>query len=119
MKHRPIKVLVDALRRLGADIRYEGKEGFPPLRIKGNTLEGGTLEVAGNISSQFISALLLIVAVLFPMTSTEFDLVQKEVARRKGEDSSVTTEEEKKMLKKVTGFSYDRLWSKDNAGLKK
>ena len=66
-----------------------------------------------------LSALLLIVALLFPMTSTEFDLVQKEVARRKGEDSSVTTEEEKQMLKKVTGFSYDRLWNKENAGLRK
>jgi 3-phosphoshikimate 1-carboxyvinyltransferase len=60
MKHRPIGVLVDALRLLGADIRYEGEEGFPPLRIKGQTLDGGTLEVAGNISSQYISALLLI-----------------------------------------------------------
>lgn len=64
MKHRPIKVLVDALRRLGADIRYEGKEGFPPLRIKGRKLEGGELEVAGDISSQYISALLMIGPVL-------------------------------------------------------
>ena len=60
MRHRPIGVLVDALRRLGADIEYAGEEGFPPLRIKGCTLEGGLLEVAGNISSQYISALLLI-----------------------------------------------------------
>ena len=60
MKHRPIKVLVDALRRLGATIEYEGEEGFPPLRITGKSLEGGLLEVDGNISSQFISALLLI-----------------------------------------------------------
>ena len=60
MQHRPIKILVDALRQLGADISYENEEGFPPLRIKGNTLDGGTLEVAGNISSQYISALLLI-----------------------------------------------------------
>ncbi len=64
MQHRPIKILVDALRRLEADIRYEGKEGFPPLRIKGQQLEGGDLEVAGNISSQFISALLMIGPVL-------------------------------------------------------
>lgn len=60
MQHRPIKVLVDALRRLGADISYEGEEGFPPLRIKGSTLEGGELDVAGDISSQYISALLMI-----------------------------------------------------------
>lgn len=64
MKHRPIKVLVDALRHLGADISYAGEEGFPPLRISGRQLEGGLLEVAGNISSQFISALLLIGPVL-------------------------------------------------------
>ena len=60
MQNRPIKVLVDALRRLGADISYEGKEGFPPLRIKGLRLEGGELDVAGDISSQYISALLMI-----------------------------------------------------------
>lgn len=60
MKHRPIKPLVEALRCLGADIAYEGEEGFPPLRITGRTLEGGLVEIAGNMSSQFVSALLLI-----------------------------------------------------------
>jgi len=60
MRHRPIHVLVDALRQLGADITYAGEQGFPPLCIKGRQLEGGWLEVPGNISSQFISALLLI-----------------------------------------------------------
>lgn len=60
MKHRPIKVLVDALRQLGADIRYEETEGFPPLRIKGCHLQGGHLEIEGSVSSQYISALLMI-----------------------------------------------------------
>lgn len=60
MKHRPIAVLVNALRRLGADIEYVGEEGFPPLRIRGHELEGGQLEIAGNVSSQYISALLMI-----------------------------------------------------------
>ena len=60
MKHRPIGPLVDALRHLGADIEYVGEEGYPPLCIKGQALDGGQLEVAGNISSQYISALLLI-----------------------------------------------------------
>lgn len=60
MKHRPIRVLVDALRHLGADITYVGEEGFPPLCIKGGKLEGGLLEVPGNISSQYVSALLMI-----------------------------------------------------------
>ena len=60
MKQRPIGVLVDALRRLGADITYAGEEGFPPLLISGRQLDGGVLEVEGGISSQYISALLLI-----------------------------------------------------------
>ncbi len=60
MKHRPIKILVDALLYLGADISYEGEEGFPPLRIRGRKLEGGELEIEGNVSSQYISALLMI-----------------------------------------------------------
>jgi len=64
MKHRPIRVLVDALRKLGADIKYVGEEGFPPLRITGRKLTGGLLEIPGNVSSQFISALLMIGPVL-------------------------------------------------------
>ena len=64
MKQRPIGVLVDALRHLGADIRYVEAEGFPPLLVHGQSLEGGILEVAGNISSQYISALLMIGPVL-------------------------------------------------------
>ena len=60
MMQRPIHVLVDALRTLGAEIDYAGNEGYPPLRIKGKTLEGGLLEIAGNVSSQYISALLMI-----------------------------------------------------------
>ena len=64
MKNRPIAVLVDALKRLGADIEYVEKEGYPPLRIQGKVLEGGRLEVVGNISSQYISALLMIGPIL-------------------------------------------------------
>ena len=60
MKHRPIKVLVDALRYLGAKIDYAEEEGFPPLHIRGRKLEGGALEIPGDVSSQYISALLMI-----------------------------------------------------------
>lgn len=60
MKHRPIAILVDALRRLGAQIEYVGEEGFPPLKITGKKLAGGFLEIPGNVSSQYISALLMI-----------------------------------------------------------
>ena len=59
MKHRPISILVDALRKLGANIEYVGTEGYPPLRITGQSLNGGLLEIPGNVSSQYISALLM------------------------------------------------------------
>lgn len=60
MKHRPIGVLVDGLRALGATIDYVGEEGFPPLRIVGDKLRGGALALPGHVSSQYISALLMI-----------------------------------------------------------
>ena len=60
MQQRPIQVLVDALRTLGADIAYEGNEGYPPLRITGKTLTGGDVDLPANVSSQYISALLMI-----------------------------------------------------------
>ncbi len=60
MKHRPIKILVDALRRLGACIEYVNEEGYPPLRITGKRLPGSRLSIPGNVSSQYISALLMI-----------------------------------------------------------
>ncbi len=64
MQQRPIRILVDALRTLGARIDYAGNEGFPPLRINGTQLTGSEIELAGNVSSQYISALLMIGAVL-------------------------------------------------------
>jgi 3-phosphoshikimate 1-carboxyvinyltransferase len=60
MKNRPIKLLVDALRLLGAKIEYVENEGFPPLRIEGRTLPGGIVSLDGSVSSQYISALLMI-----------------------------------------------------------
>jgi len=59
MQNRPIKILVDALRSLGANISYEDKEGYPPLRIKGQNLTKNNVGINGNVSSQYISALLL------------------------------------------------------------
>lgn len=64
MKQRPIKALVDALKYIGADIEYTEAEGFPPLRIRGRHLDGGHIEIKGDISSQYISALLMIAPVL-------------------------------------------------------
>jgi len=60
MKERPVGELVNALRTIGADITYLEKEGYPPLMIRGKKISGGKLKVDSSISSQFISALLLI-----------------------------------------------------------
>ena len=60
MKHRPIKGLVDALCLLGADIEYLENEGFPPIKIRGGKLKGGLLQMKADVSSQFISAILMI-----------------------------------------------------------
>jgi len=60
MKNRPIKVLVDALRNLGAEIEYVDEEGYPPLFIKGKEFSNNTVDINGDVSSQYLSALLLI-----------------------------------------------------------
>lgn len=64
MQQRPIRILVDALRALGAQIDYAGNEGYPPLRITGKKLKGGKIALPGNVSSQYISALLMIAPML-------------------------------------------------------
>lgn len=73
MKQRPISELVNALKGLGADITYLEKEGFPPLNIKGKKLRGGRIEIDGSISSQFISALMLIA----PALGEELEIILK------------------------------------------
>ena len=60
MQQRPISILVDSLRKMGAQIEYTGEEGFPPLKITGTALKGGVIELDGSISSQYISALLMV-----------------------------------------------------------
>jgi 3-phosphoshikimate 1-carboxyvinyltransferase len=60
MKERPIKILVEALQLLGAEITYEENEGFPPIKIKGKKLSKNKVSLPANVSSQYISALLLI-----------------------------------------------------------
>ncbi len=64
MKERPIKILVQALNKLGANISYFDKKGFPPLIIKGQEIVGGEISLSSNISSQYISALMLIAPIL-------------------------------------------------------
>ena len=60
MRQRPIGVLVEALRECGAKIEYVENEGFPPLRIEGQELDGGKVSLSASISSQYISALLMV-----------------------------------------------------------
>jgi len=60
MKNRPIRILVDALNQLGAKIEYLEKDGFPPLKIDGHQLIGGKIDLDGSISSQYLSALMML-----------------------------------------------------------
>jgi len=60
MKERPIKILVEALNQLGAEITYEENDGFPPIRIKGKKIIKNKVSLPANVSSQYISALLLV-----------------------------------------------------------
>jgi 3-phosphoshikimate 1-carboxyvinyltransferase len=64
MKERPIKILVTALKKLGAEITYEEKEGFPPIRIFGKKITNNKVSLPADVSSQYISALLLIASKL-------------------------------------------------------
>ena len=71
MHERPIGDLVDALRQLGADIRYQANEGFPPLEIVPATLAGDMLQVRGDVSSQFLTGLLMALPLMGRTVSIE------------------------------------------------
>ena len=62
-----------------------------------------------------LMVLAILFTVIFPMKQREFEIVKKDIARKKGEDSSTATAEEIAVIEKVTGFKYDRLWNRDNA----
>lgn len=68
LRQRPVGELVDALRQMGADIDYLGQEGFPPLKITGKRLHGSRVVMRGDVSSQFVSALLMIAPVVGGLT---------------------------------------------------
>ena len=75
MQNRPIEILVNALKDVGAKISYEAKEGYPPIRIKGTKITTDKVQINGNVSSQYISSLLLIAAKL--EKGLEIELVGK------------------------------------------
>ncbi len=97
MKNRPIKILVEALLMLGADIKYLEKEGFPPLKITGKKITNSNIEIEGNVSSQYISALLLIAAKLPNGLTLKF----------KGEVTSVPYIKMTLSLLKEIGINWD------------
>ena len=66
-----------------------------------------------------LTILLIVTNMAFPITGREFAMVQKDIARRKGTESSKASNDEKAALQRVTGFAYDSLWSQANAGLKR
>ncbi|TVZ27265.1 3-phosphoshikimate 1-carboxyvinyltransferase [Gillisia sp. Hel_I_86] len=123
MKERPIKLLVDALCRLGANITYTEKDGFPPLGIKGKNLEKSSVKVQANISSQYISALMLIAPSLpngleieleGPITSVPYIEMTLELLRYFGiqaqfEGQSIKIKPTKKVKAKTLAIESD--WS--------
>lgn len=93
MKERPIRLLVDALRKMGADIEYVKDEGFPPLKIRGKNLTIESVRLQANVSSQYVSALMLIAPSLpngleiileGKITSTPYILMTLEIMKHAG-----------------------------------
>ncbi|MBZ9728351.1 3-phosphoshikimate 1-carboxyvinyltransferase [Salegentibacter sp. JZCK2] len=93
MTERPVKLLVDALTQMGADISYEQNDGYPPIRIKGKKLIANHVSLQANISSQYISALMLIAPALpngleinlkGQITSTPYIKMTLEILQRAG-----------------------------------
>ena len=79
MNERPIEHLVAALRRLGARIEYLREDGYPPLRIEGGELAGGMVSIPGNISSQFLTSILM--AAPFAQRPTEIQVIGEQVSK--------------------------------------
>lgn len=79
MRQRPIGHLADALIQLGAGVKYLGTEGYPPLELIGGTIRGGKVSIPGNISSQFLTALLL--ALPLAAADSEISVIGEQVSR--------------------------------------
>ena len=122
MKERPIATLVDALRELGADISYTEKEGFPPLKIIGKELKGGRIKLSASVSSQYISALMMIAPVMTngleiqlegEIISQPYIEMTQKIMERFGAKVSFE-KQELKIIKadyKPTSFSIEADWS--------
>ena len=113
MKNRPIGILVDALQTLGAEVEYVEKEGFPPLRITGGRHKGGQVTLSGSVSSQYISALLMIGPVLEEglelmlegrIVSRPYIEMTLDIMRRFGAKADWTAED--RISVEPTGYSF-------------
>ena len=116
MKERPIEILVDALNQLGAEISYKENEGFPPLLIKGKKLTKNKVSLQANVSSQYISALLLIASKLekgieltlegkitsMPYINMTLSLLNEIGIETQFDDNVITVKPFKQSLKKQT-----------------
>ena len=102
MQQRPIQVLVNALRELGADINYTANEGYPPLEITGSSLTKERISLPGNISSQYISALLMIAPTLTHGLTIQLtgDIISRPYIQL--------------TLQLMKDFGADARWTKDN-----
>ena len=74
MQERPVKILVEALRQLGADITFLKEEGYPPIKIKGQKITQSKVTMAANVSSQYISALLLVAPNVFGLGGSVYNI---------------------------------------------
>ena len=108
MHHRPIGQLVDALRKIGADIEYLGEEGFPPLRIKGSILDKHRIVTINNPrSTQFVSALLLIGANVHTDSTSPYITLTREMIKQWGDAAEYTSP----LIGGVGGGFIEKDWS--------
>lgn len=123
MQQRPVQLLVDALRSLGADIEYAAAEGFPPLRIRGKRLQQHKVVLKANVSSQYISALMLVapslpngldISLEGQVTSTPYILMTLALLKKAGIEGSFNNQririQPKTTLEPVV-FTVESDWS--------
>ncbi len=122
MQNRPIEILVDALKELGADIKYTEKEGYPPLLIVGGELKGGNLQMDASVSSQFVSSLMMIapvtkkgISIRFTDKPVSFPYIEMtgKLMKNFGVEAEVTQEEVhvKQSKYKIKNVAIEPDWS--------
>ncbi|MFQ3239342.1 MAG: 3-phosphoshikimate 1-carboxyvinyltransferase [Olleya marilimosa] len=125
MKERPIAILVDALNQLGAEITYKENQGFPPLLITGKKLTNNKVTLQANVSSQYISALLLVASKLengleltlegeitsVPYINMTLSLLQEIGTKTKFQDNVITVYPQQQLADKTQQLTVESDWS--------